>query len=229
MIGTMSVRVIVREAAVVDDPAKRSILDDRERARADRRRDPVPFVAAHALARELLGDLSGREPGAIGFVRRCTTCGSDAHGKPSLADDDPWGFSLSYTATHIVAAAAYGHVLGVDIETLDEADFADFDRATLNPRELPGVHGREGDDLLAARATVWARKEAILKATGHGLVVAAHEVVVSAPSEQAALVDWQAQTSAPSGVALADVALQTADHRAAVAVIDAGSIHLESG
>lgn len=227
----MSVRVIVREAAVVGDASLDellAVLDDAERARADKKRRPAPFITAHAVARQLLGDLTGRDPRSLSFVRRCTTCGADAHGKPSLVGDDPWRFSLSYTPELVVVAAVHGHEVGVDTEELDEADFDDFDRVTLAPEERAPFAALSGDQLLDARAQVWARKEAVLKATGHGLVVDPTEVLVTGPDGTPGLVDWRAQSAPPGQVAVADVTLASAHHRAAVAVIDAAGVTVET-
>ena len=54
MMRAMVVRVELAEAQVVDDPTLRDLLDDTERARSERKRDPVPFVSAHALVRTVL-------------------------------------------------------------------------------------------------------------------------------------------------------------------------------
>lgn len=66
---------------------------------------------------------------------------------------------------------------------------------------------------------MWARKEAVLKATGHGLVVDPSQVVVSGPHQPAALVQWKADQHLPGPTQLADVDVGARDHRAAVAVL----------
>ena len=66
---------------------------------------------------------------------------------------------------------------------------------------------------------MWARKEAVLKATGHGLVVDPAEVLVSGPLNPPALVGWQAEEPRPAAITIADVELASEDHRAAVAVL----------
>lgn len=225
----MTVEVVVREAAVVDDPSLLDLLDEGERARAGRKRRPAPFVAAHAVARMLLGDLTGEDPAGLTFVRRCTSCGAQTHGKPSLVGDHPWRFSLSYTGGTVVVAAGRDHEVGVDVEEVAEADFADFDRVTLAPDESGHLAGLTGIDLLDGRARTWARKEAVLKATGHGLVVDPTEIVVTAPAEPPALVDWLSESEAPDRVAIADVMLESEAHRAAVAVIGTDAVVVQRG
>lgn len=217
MIGSMPTEVVVREAEVTSAPADLALLDDGERARAERKREAAPFVTGHALVRRLLGELLERDPAGLTFERRCTTCGSDLHGKPSLVDLPDWHFSLSYTASLAVVAVAEDVEVGVDTEDLTDADFEGFAEATLARDEVPGLDGLTGRDLLVARARVWARKEAVLKATGHGLVVDPSEVLVSGPLDPPALVAWRAEEPAPPAVALVDLDLRTESHRAAVA------------
>lgn len=219
MMNRMALRVGLAEAVVADEPALRDLLDDHELARADRKRDPVPFVSAHALARRTLATALEVSPTSLDFERRCPTCGSDRHGKPSIVGRPEWAFSLSYTDTLAVIAVVRGPSIGVDVEHVDEADFDSFARLTLAPEEGEAFEGMHGRELLSARAQVWARKEAILKATGHGLVVDPTEIVVTGPSEAPALVRWQAQEERPRAVSLADATLSTPEHRSAVAVL----------
>lgn len=226
MMQVMVVRVELAEAAVVDDPAHRMLLDTTEQVRAERRRNPVPFVSAHALVREVLGRRLGTEPSALRFVRRCPTCGSRRHGKPALADRDDVTFSLSYTDSLAVVAVAEGVQVGVDVEHVSEADFGGFARVTLASDESDAFGEFTGDELLAARAQVWSRKEAVLKATGHGLVVDPTEVVVTPPDDPAAVVDWRSAEARPPAIALTDAPLRSADHRAAIAVLGRGPIEV---
>ena len=229
MIDSMSVQIIVREAEVTDSPADLALLDDQERARADRKREPAPFVTGHALVRRLLGELLDRDPASLSFARRCTTCRSELHGKPSLVDVPGWHFSLSYTNSLAVVVAAEGTEVGVDTEDLTDADFEGFVGTTLARDEEAAFEELTGRDLLLARARVWARKEAVLKATGHGLVVDPSEVLVSGPLDPPALVAWQAEEPAPPAVALADLDLTTERHQAAVAALTDASLEIAAG
>ena len=217
MIGSMSARVIVREAEVGDDPADLALLDAGERARAERKRAATPFVTGHALVRRTLGELLDRDPASLSFEKRCTTCRSELHGKPSLVDVAGWHFSLSYTSSLAVVAVAEGVEVGVDTEDLTDADFEGFADVTLARDETGAFDGLTGHDLLVARARVWARKEAVLKATGHGLVVDPSEVLVSGPLDPPTLVAWRAEEPAPPAVSLVDLSLEATSHRAAVA------------
>lgn len=219
MMRAMVVRVELAEAQVVDDPTLRDLLDDTERARSERKRDPVPFVSAHALVRTVLARRLEAAPQDLRFLRRCPTCGSRTHGKPTLAGHQGIAFSLSYTDTLAVIAVTDGIDVGVDVEHVSEADFGGFARVTMAPDEADAFGDLHGAELLSARAQVWARKEAILKATGHGLVVDPTEVVVSPPGEPARLVAWRAAEPAPIAVTVSDAVLESPAHRASVAVL----------
>ncbi len=211
--------VEICEAGVVGDEGELALLDAVERERLGRKRDPRPFVTAHALQRRVVGRRLGVEPVDLAFERHCATCGSDRHGKPSIVGHPGWSYSLSYTSALAVVALTRLGPVGVDVERVGESDFAGFAEVTLAPDEVVGFDGLTGAALLDARARVWARKEAVLKATGHGLVVDPSQVVVSAPGEPAALLDWRAEPDPPASVLVADVPLADRGHRGAVAVL----------
>jgi len=121
--------------------------------------DQLRFLTAWSLARQVLGELSGQDPRALVFDRTCTHCGHPTHGKPRLVGG-PWQFSLSHTADRVLLAVAEDCPVGVDIESAD-AKVTDVSRLILHPDEPPVT----GVKLLR----IWVRKEAVLKATGHGL------------------------------------------------------------
>lgn len=135
--------------------------------------------SARVLARIVLGSLLGVPPAQVPIRRHCSRCGSTEHGKPYV-DGDPIHFSASSAGGHI-AVAAGGVPLGVDL--VDVAEIRpETGRAILSPDE-------QADDPRGL-ATVWARKEAILKATGDGLSVDPQAVRVSSPDAPAALLSW---------------------------------------
>jgi 4'-phosphopantetheinyl transferase len=178
--------------------------------------------------RRVLAERLGVDPTSLRFERHCPTCGSDQHGKPRIAGHLDLHMSLSYTDRLAVLALSKDGEVGVDVEDLTEADFDGFEAVTLAAEEVAGFEGYLGDELLAGRAQVWARKEAVLKATGDGLVVDPTEVVVTGPSQSAALVGWHSERAEPDPIALADVPLAQPDHRAAVALIASGDITLRA-
>lgn len=221
----VAVEVQVRWRRVDDDPALvgalARVLDDRERERAARRRNPARYITAHALLRQCAGEALGCPPQDIVFERTCATCGSHRHGKPSVVDGTGLSVSLSYAGRLALVGLSWSGEVGVDVEEVDESDFDGFNAVTLADVEVPALDVLSGDELRLARARVWARKESVLKATGHGLVVDPRQVVVSGPSEPPALVAWHGQHSLPGPVQVADLDVGQANHLAAVALLSA--------
>lgn len=197
----------------------RELLDDDERQRAMRRTRPAAYITAHALLRTVASEWTGQEPVAVAFDRACATCGSHAHGKPVLRDHEDVFVSLSYAGDLAVVAVTSAGETGVDVEELVEAGFDGFEEVTLAADERAGFVGVPPPGLAAARARVWARKESILKASGHGLVVDPREVVVTPPSAPAALVQWRGEKPLVAPVQLHDVPLPESGYAAAVAVL----------
>ena len=206
---------------VSDDPALADLLDDRERERAARRGNPARYTTAHALLRAAVAQRVGDTPRAVAFDRTCATCGSHRHGKPTVVGHPDLSVSLSYAGELAVVALSRAGEVGVDVEVVDDSDFEGFDVVTLDPSEAPALEDLTGGELARARAQVWSRKEAVLKASGHGLAVDPRQVVVSGPREPAALVAWRGEHPLGSPAQLADVALGDAGHVAAVALLAA--------
>jgi 4'-phosphopantetheinyl transferase len=161
--------------------AAADLLSDVEQARADRLRQPddrLRSTTAAALLRVVAGDLAGVPPADLDVVRRCRSCGGP-HGRPELP-----GTGLHASVSHaggwcVVALTDLGPV-GVDVEAVRQVDVAALSSAVLAPEEavpdLPGFY------------VLWTRKEAVVKATGEGLLVPLDQVVVAAPGEPPTLV-----------------------------------------
>lgn len=211
--------VVIRTTEVSDDPRLRDLLDAGELERVQRRANPNPFITAHALLRRLVADETGVDPRRLEFEKRCATCGTDRHGKPHVTGMRDLHVSVSYGEHMAVAVVTTTGEVGIDVEDLESADFDGFGSVTLDESEAVHLDGLTGDALLAARARMWSRKEAILKATGHGLVVDPSQVVVSSPDAPAALVEWKAAEHPPGPTQVSDIDVGREDHRAAVAVL----------
>jgi 4'-phosphopantetheinyl transferase len=225
MICPVAVEVQVQWRRVSDDPALidalAGLLDAPERERAARRSSPARYITAHALLRQCVGDALGRAPGDVVFERTCATCGSHRHGKPSIAGDSGLSVSLSYAGGLALVGLSWSGEVGVDVEEVDDSDFDGFNTVTLDDGEVAALDALQGDELRHARARVWARKESVLKATGHGLVVDPRQVVVSGPAEAPALVAWHGEHPLPGSVQVADLDLGDPHHIAAVALLSA--------
>lgn len=211
--------VVIRATQVSDDPRLLDVLDAGERERADRRSNPLPFITAHALLRSLVADETGVDPRSIEFERRCATCGTTRHGKPHVSGMPGVHVSVSYGEHMAVAALTGLGEVGVDVEDLESADFDRFNSVTLDDSEVAQLAGLHGDALLGVRAQLWSRKEAILKATGHGLVVDPSQVIVSAHDAPAELLEWRAEQHLPGPMRVSDLDVDQPGHRAAVAAL----------
>jgi 4'-phosphopantetheinyl transferase len=186
-------------------------LNAAERERAHRllqEADRARFVAAHALLRTVLASWTGLAPAELAFDARCRVCGG-RHGKPTLTDGPH--FSLSYAGDRVVVAVTSIGPVGVDVEDHAAVRFDGFDSVVLASAERAPVGA-------AARATVWVRKEAILKATGHGLAFDPSRVEVTAPDGPARLVAWHADDPPAGPMQLTDLSAG-AGYSACVAVM----------
>lgn len=154
-------------------------------------------ASAHALLRLLLAEVTGTPPQEHSLDRWCTTCGGP-HGKPVLRHPH-LHVGVASTPGTVVAAVTNAGALGIDVETVAATDFPGFADVALAPGELATTRPE--------RARAWVRKEAALKATGHGLTVDPRRVDV-----RASLTAW------PAAVRLADVAMG-ADLACAVGVV----------
>lgn len=161
--------------AVDDDELARalSLLDERERARAERLRVPAVrrrFIAARAALRSVLGECTGTDPAAVSFAY-------GAHGKPRLADGGPH-FNASDSGDWAVVALADAE-LGVDVEVVRELRNADgLARRICTGRELERFERLPEPERDAALLRLWTCKEAGLKALGVGLAGGARNVEV---------------------------------------------------
>lgn len=93
-------------------------------------------------------------------------------GKPRLGGTpSPFAFNLSDADDHVAAAFGLGLEIGVDIERADRRTVEPerFARRVLSVAERAAIEGLEGDALDRALIRMWTRKEAVLKAAGHGL------------------------------------------------------------
>ncbi|WP_328787969.1 MULTISPECIES: 4'-phosphopantetheinyl transferase family protein [unclassified Streptomyces] len=163
-----------------------ALLDASERSRAAalvRPGDRHRYLAAHVGLRVLLGGYLRIPPERVSFVREdCPHCGGP-HGRPALAGGPAAGlhFSLSHTGD-VAAVAVAAAPVGLDIETHPRPETAESLARSLHPREAAALLALPPAARPAALARVWVRKEAYLKATGHGLAAGAtHPYVGTAP------------------------------------------------
>lgn len=145
----------------------RGMLDAEELARADRFMfdpDREIFTAAHALARSVLSEATGRPTAFWRYAK-------GPSGKPRLAMEDAAGglrFNISHTSGMVCCAVAH-HDIGVDVEASDRRfDLAIADRF-FAPEEVALLHATPPERQVALFFRFWTLKEAFIKTTGEGL------------------------------------------------------------
>lgn len=150
--------------AEADEGRFARLLDETEKARAERFLDPVArrrYVIRHGWLRTVLGRRLGRRPAALAFA-------TNAYGKPGLADGPR--FSLSRSHAYAMLAVGGDAEVGCDIERRDSG----FARAGLaehffTPREAARLAALPPGAGLVAFFACWTCKEAFVKARGLGL------------------------------------------------------------
>jgi len=144
------------------------LLDSAERERASRFVFPEHrrrFVQAHAALRQILHRYTAILPGELRFA-------AGSNGKPYLSH--PAAGALSFNLSHSgdLAVAAVGEVpeVGVDIECIRPIpDWEEIARRSFHPMESEWVLSLPAERRTDAFFQVWTKKEAYIKAAGHGL------------------------------------------------------------
>ena len=194
------VHVTSAHAAVLSDDEQRRVARFMYPAHARR------YTIAHGMLRHILARYTGRAPSALRFA-------IGAHGKPTFArDDDQTNSSLHFNLSHsnelaLIAVSTTGPV-GVDLEfwrpriqhvAVAERFFSVRERAAL-------AASVDEQTLVTAFFTAWSRKEAYLKATGHGISRGLHHFDVTvAPHLPAEILEDRLDASATERWALANI------------------------
>ena len=161
----------------------RALLTPAELATADRFVIPsqrASFVRARWLLRTLVGGYA--ETPAAGV-----TVDLLEKGKPVVAGPpSARGIEVSVSHSHDLLAVALGRVapLGVDVEReRSSPDHPDVARRFLAPEELAELAAEPPGAWTPAFFRCWARKEAVIKATGEGLSLPLTDFAVSVGTE----------------------------------------------
>jgi 4'-phosphopantetheinyl transferase len=143
-------------------------LDDEEQQRVARlrfQRDRDRFLASRGLLRHILASYLDRSPGGIRF-------GYAAQGKPFLLEHPDLHFNLSHAADVMVVAVAPGRELGVDVEMVfSEAVMNEVSGTVLSSPERVALEGLDPAERREWFVRLWTRKEAYIKADGHGMAL----------------------------------------------------------
>ncbi len=189
----------------LDDDLRKMLATDLNSAtltrldRFHRVQDRDRGLAAHSLLRRLLAAVAGGTASGQVLSTRCAGCGLTDHGKPYLdvgTPVPPVEVNLSHSWELVcVALTAPGIQVGVDVEHRRSVDWGTLRRSVFADPEW-AVTG-QADDPARHRMDAWARKEASVKSSGHGLSLPFREV----PIESAGWGGWT--TRLPSGAGTA--------------------------
>lgn len=139
------------------------LLTADELARAQRYLRPADqqrFCITRHWLRVLLGRYTRHHPAHVRFV-------SGIHGKPELEPGQGWGFNVSHSGNAVLIAVGKERV-GVDVEEINPAfGFQELLADNFSPAGQQYI--KTSTDPHTAFYTLWTRKEALLKATAHGL------------------------------------------------------------
>ena len=176
------------------------LLDPVEQERAQRFRfdaDRERFILGHGLLRSLLGKYLDRDGSLVRMAR-------GPFGKPYL-EGKVLRFSFSDTKDAILVAFAHGQEIGADIETMHRS--VDHDAVSghyFTPTEIRAIQDA-GVDAKRRFLEFWTRKEAVLKASGVGIMddlralrvdgerntmVIAHEAFVTMAAPEYHVLTW---------------------------------------
>jgi 4'-phosphopantetheinyl transferase len=147
-------------------PGAGALLDETERARADRfafEPDRHRFVTAHAWVRIVLGRCLEQAPESLRFT-------AGPRGKPRLVDTAvDLRFNLSHAGERALLAVTRGQEVGVDIEQERPMGISVLARRFFAPLEWQALQAMEASEQIPAFFRCWTRKEAFIKAIGDGL------------------------------------------------------------
>lgn len=180
------VPVVVRWMRLDEVPADPApeVLSEAERSRLEGFRDDGDrrrFVGVRLLLRHVVADHTGCLRRDVALLQVCGRCGGP-HGPPVIEVRGRPGPAVSMAhAGELAVVAVAAAPVGVDVEPLEHV-------APL------------GDDL-----RTWVRREAVLKATGHGLDVDPRLLELSAADEPPRLTAWRGPGRGPT-VRIADLA-----------------------
>ncbi|MFF0161146.1 4'-phosphopantetheinyl transferase family protein [Streptomyces sp. NPDC005263] len=185
--------------------------EERESAHTMTAEAGLHYSGAHVAVRRILAGYLGTEPADLRFGRlRCPECADTGHGAPCIVwPPTELSFSLSRSGPHwLLGVTGGGRRIGVDLEQVLGFDTASVAPDVLSDREL--AHLREADGPAAQLAVFlryWTRKEAVLKASGVGLMTDVRAVDVHAPPDSGPLLVRHAAATGPGTWVVEDLAV----------------------
>jgi 4'-phosphopantetheinyl transferase len=152
------------------------VLDAHEQARAEKFSNGLlrkRYVVAHGRLRAVLAQLLNQAPEKLRID-------SAERGKPYLAEYPGLVFNLSHSAGTMVIAASWDCQIGVDLETCKpRAGLLGLVERCFAKEEMAYWDALPIDQQTAGFYRFWTRKEALVKASGHGITLGLDQCVVN--------------------------------------------------
>jgi len=147
------------------------------------------FTLATVLLRALVAQRTNVPFAAATIDRTCDRCG-EAHGRPRLAQPGLEA-SISHAGEVVAVGLTTAGPVGVDVEVVGRGEYESLIASVCTTTEQAHVRGPR--DFYA----YWARKEAVLKATGEGLRRPMTDLVVTPPHSAPVLLALGPASSPP--------------------------------
>ena len=153
------------------DPAERDFA-----SRLKQRDAQTRYIVSHALARNMMAELTGIEPYGLVYT-------ADENGAPAFRDSETGAhlpISLSRTDGLVASAYSAGINFGIDIERCLPAN-ADQQlvQSMFSEPEQQIFQDLDGEEFEEAFFKIWTLKEAYVKAEGLGLSLPLHDFAFS--------------------------------------------------
>ncbi|MGG5735679.1 MULTISPECIES: 4'-phosphopantetheinyl transferase Sfp [Bacillus cereus group] len=162
-----------------------NLLNDVEREKANsyyHSADRARFIVGCVISRLVLGKILSMSPVQVPIDRMCPVCKLQ-HGRPQLPEGMPQ-LSVSHSGEWVVVAFTKSASVGVDVEQMNpNVDVMKMAEGVLTDIEIAQIMKLPNEQKIEGFLTYWTRKEAVLKATGEGLLIPPVDITVSAPND----------------------------------------------
>ncbi|MGR3778286.1 4'-phosphopantetheinyl transferase Sfp [Bacillus paramycoides] len=196
-----------------------NLLNDVEREKANsyhHSADHTRFIIGCVISRLVLGKILSMSPVQVPIDRMCPVCKLQ-HGRPQLPEGMPQ-LSVSHSGEWVVVAFTKSAPVGVDVEQMNpNVDVMKMAEGVLTDIEIAQVMKLPDEQRLEGFLTYWTRKEAVLKATGEGLLIPTVHITVSAPSDPPKLLVFKDKQELVENTIIEDVR-PCVDYMAAIAI-----------
>ncbi|MGE7888369.1 4'-phosphopantetheinyl transferase Sfp [Bacillus cereus] len=196
-----------------------NLLNDIEREKANsyhHSADRARFIIGCVISRLVLSKILSMSPVLVPIDRMCSVCKLQ-HGRPQLPEGMPQ-LSVSHSGEWVVVAFTKSAPVGIDVEQMNpNVDVMKMAEGVLTDIEIAQVMKLPDEYKIEGFLTYWTRKEAVLKATGEGLLIPPVNITVSAPNNAPRLLVFKDRKELVDNTMMEDVR-PTLDYMASVAI-----------